>query len=50
MVMKWVGQHVACRGEMRNVYKILLRKHERKTPLEKLCINQKIILRKTLEK
>jgi hypothetical protein len=31
--MKWAG-HVACMGEMRNVYKILVGKPERKRPLE----------------
>jgi hypothetical protein len=31
--MKWAG-HVACMREMRNVYKILVDKPERKRPLE----------------
>jgi hypothetical protein len=30
--MRWVG-HIAHMGEMRNVYKILVRKPERKRPL-----------------
>jgi len=30
--MRWVG-HVACTGEMRNVYKILVGKSEGKRPL-----------------
>jgi hypothetical protein len=31
--------HVACTGEMRNAYNILVGKPERKTPLEDLDIN-----------
>jgi hypothetical protein len=32
--MRWAG-HTACMGEMRNVYKILVRKPEGKGPLGK---------------
>jgi hypothetical protein len=32
--ISWVG-HVACMGEMRNSYKILVRKSEGKRPLER---------------
>jgi hypothetical protein len=32
--MGWVG-HVACRGEGRSMYRVLVGKPERKTPLER---------------
>jgi hypothetical protein len=41
--MIWVG-HVACMGQMRNVYKILVGKPEGKRPLAGLGIDGEIIL------
>jgi hypothetical protein len=41
--MGWVG-HVAHRGEMRNAYRISVRKPEGKGPLEHLGVDGKIIL------
>jgi hypothetical protein len=41
--MRWAG-HLACRGEMRNAYRILVGKHERKGHSEDLGINGEIIL------
>jgi hypothetical protein len=37
-------------GEMKNAYKILVRKHEGKRPFEDLGIDQTIILKQILEK
>jgi len=33
-IMKWVG-HVACTGEKRNAYRVLVGKAEGKTPIER---------------
>jgi hypothetical protein len=41
--MRWAG-HVARIGEMRNAYNLLIGKHERKSHLENLGVNKKIIL------
>jgi hypothetical protein len=40
--MRWVG-HVAYMGEMRNAYKILVRKPEWKRPLEDLVVDGSIL-------
>jgi hypothetical protein len=41
--IRWV-EHVICIGEMRNAYKILVRKPEGKSPLKDLGIDGRIIL------
>jgi hypothetical protein len=41
--MTWTG-HVACIGEIRHTYKILVAKPEGKMPLGRLGIDGKIIL------
>jgi hypothetical protein len=47
--MKWVG-HVACMGEWRGVYRVLVGRPEGKRPLGDLSIGGRIILRWTLER
>jgi hypothetical protein len=47
--MRW-ARHISHMGEMRNAYKILVRKPEGKRLHEYLGVNQKIILEKILEK
>jgi len=46
-MLRWVG-HVACRGEVRSVYKIFVGKPEGKRPLGRLGVDGRITLRWTL--
>jgi len=39
--MRWVG-HVACRGEKRNAYRVLVGKHEGKNHVEDLDISGRV--------
>jgi hypothetical protein len=48
-MMRWAA-HVACLGEMKNAYKILVGKHERKRLLGRPCIGGRIILKRFLRK
>jgi hypothetical protein len=47
--MRCVG-HTACRGEIRNAYKILVRKYKTKKHLRDLGIDGRIILKRILNK
>jgi hypothetical protein len=49
MRMGWMT-HLACMGEMRNAYRILMRKPERKKPFGRPRLNGSIILKWILNK
>jgi len=47
--MRWAG-HVACMGDRRDEYRILVGRTEGKRPLEDLGVNGKIILKCVFKK
>jgi hypothetical protein len=47
--LRWVG-HVACMGEMRNAYRVLVEKPEGRRPLGRRSLDVRIILKRVCKK